>query len=115
VEGAGTTYRAGGGSIVTPTPISLQERGGFAVLLEDVSEVRERRQPHQENVLAQKSRAINQFMIALRSRSTPAISANVIGSLTDQTCGSEPRARGFDSHRADAVTIGSASGCAPVF
>jgi hypothetical protein len=41
VEVAGTTYRAGGGNIVPPPPISLQEPGRFRVFLEDVSEVSE--------------------------------------------------------------------------
>src|SRR5438552_2659144 len=41
----------GGGSIVPPPPISLQEPGRFRVLLEDVSEVSERRQlPPRERV-----------------------------------------------------------------
>ena len=74
MEAAGTTYRAGGGSSVPPPPISLQEPGRFRVFLEDPSEVGERRQLHGENALVQKSRAINQFTIALRSRSTPAAS-----------------------------------------
>jgi hypothetical protein len=57
-----------------PPPISLQEAGRFRVYLEDVSGVSERRQLPTSERVSQKSRATKQFIIAPRSRSTPAAS-----------------------------------------
>ena len=65
VEAAGTTYRAGGGNIVPPPPISLQEPGRFLVFLEDVSEVSERRQLPPSERISPRSRAPS---ISSRSR-----------------------------------------------
>lgn len=65
VEAAGRSYRAGGGSIVSPPPTCLHEPGRFRVFLEDVSEVSERPQPPPRERVSPRSRAPS---ISSRSR-----------------------------------------------